>query len=135
MRIRKHRGSLAESMATMRTLPGITMVLAYLEYHHTELDGFRCELYADQPDSRIGWDETYIITATTPDGTRIPVAFADQHVEFPECPWEDDTARPCWGNVDIICDDADGDALYACKGHAPLWHREDYKPRPAGPKT
>lgn len=84
MKIRMHRGGLAESIATQQTIePTMVAVMAYLkcelgsflELFPKQLDGLVVEPYADGPDERIGWAQTYVVNTST--GV---VAFTDEPI-------------------------------------------------------
>lgn len=68
MRFREHRGGLAESMETMVELPDRAAVIAHIQkllrsymFEVNDWD-IHCHLYSERPDTRIGWDVTYIVT-------------------------------------------------------------------------
>lgn len=84
VKIRMHRGGLAESMATQQTIePTLVAVRNYLECElgsflelfPTQLDGLVVEPYVEGPDERIGWARTFVVNTST--GV---VAFTDGQV-------------------------------------------------------
>lgn len=70
MKIRRHHSGLAESMATMKEIPAtLAAVKEYMQqtngglpYTQAELDSVQVKPYTARPDTRIGWDNTYIVT-------------------------------------------------------------------------
>ena len=94
MKVRFHKGGLAESMAT------VFEPLSYedlVEHIRSNYDGFVpetmvCKLYSDTPDTRIGWDKTFIITvkfkSISGDVYSIPIAFSDHDIEELKGPLE-----------------------------------------------
>jgi hypothetical protein len=81
MRFRFHRGSLAESMATMQTFRSradfVTTLREWAGLHACpSAEDFVSQLgfvlYVDGPDDRIGWERTYLVTLAGG-----PIGFAD----------------------------------------------------------
>ena len=67
MKLREHRGSLAESMETLVELENRDALVRYYQERHA-LDGLefgpadiKVELYIDRLDARTGWEKTYIV--------------------------------------------------------------------------
>lgn len=77
MKIRRQRGSLAESMETLAEIePTLACVRQYLKagkvFGYVSSSPVKVVLYTDRPDSRIGWDKTYIVLVDD-----LPYAFTD----------------------------------------------------------
>lgn len=77
MKIRQHRGGLAESMETLAEIePTVAAVRQYLKERRA--GGFVTSLpikvvpYGKGPDTRIGWDQTYIVLVND-----LPYGFTD----------------------------------------------------------
>ena len=79
MKIRKHTGSLRRAMLSAEEIePTLAAVEDYIRRHTDEpLHDVTVEPYVARPDTRIGWQCTYIIMATWRDGQRSPFGFTD----------------------------------------------------------
>jgi hypothetical protein len=89
MEIRRHAGSLDDSIATTKEIPNTMAAIRayaleqakYLSYTEEELASFAVEPYGG-PDERIGWDATFIITYVSHNtGNRGVFGFCDQAPE------------------------------------------------------
>ncbi|BDD79792.1 hypothetical protein [Burkholderia phage FLC9] len=81
MRIRCHRGGLGESMATMKTIqPTEAAIRKYFVeqelFGYNESSLINVVKYGSGPDTRIGWDETYLVML---DGH--PAAMTDSQIQ------------------------------------------------------
>jgi hypothetical protein len=87
MKVRFHKGGLAESMATVFEPLSYEDLLGHIRalYDNIDLETIVCKLYSDAPDTRIGWDKTFIITAKFKSvhggDYSIPIAFSDHDIE------------------------------------------------------
>mgnify|MGYP003307593055 CR=1 FL=1 len=133
MKVRFHKGGLAESMAT------VFEPLSYedlVEHIKSNYDGFVaetmvCKLYSDTPDTRIGWDKTFIITvkfkSVSGDVYSIPIAFSDHDIEELKSPSEKlhDLMKARWSlyrSYDSVCEELH---QIKCRGSvaASLYHK------------
>ena len=82
MKVRFHRSGLAESMATLFESKTYEELLSKIQENFplSKVESARCELYADTPDERIGWQETWIIEIPDKANCFHPVAFADHDI-------------------------------------------------------
>lgn len=70
MKIRTHRITLAEAMETLKEIPAtLAAVKEYMQeicavfpFTPTELDSVQVKPYSARPDTRIGWEQTFIVT-------------------------------------------------------------------------
>lgn len=134
MKVRFHKGGLAESMAT------VFEPLSYedlVEHIRSNYDGFVvetmvCKLYSDTPDTRIGWDKTFIITvkfkSVSGDVYSIPIAFSDHDIEELKNPREKlaDLMKARWSlyrSYDSVCEELH---RIKCSGSsaASLYHKK-----------
>ena len=86
MKVRFHKGGLAESMATVFEPKSYSEFLGRCrEKFVIDAETISCKLYSDIPDKRIGWDKTYIIEASykllNGSSARIPIAFSDHDIK------------------------------------------------------
>lgn len=79
-----HRGGFNESMLELVDLePTIQALEAHLGANRDELmaiepGSVKVRLYVNRPDTRIGWDRTFLVTAVTAwDGKRYPCGYTD----------------------------------------------------------
>lgn len=87
MKIRMHRGGLAESMETAEELQSWSDFEYFCEKHEIDINSIRCEHYSGS-DERIGWKDTWIIISrfkltkfyNDPKEDTAPVAFSDGNV-------------------------------------------------------
>ena len=67
MKFREHRGSLAESMDTVVELEGRNALLRHCQellapyQFNFEPEALKVEPYSREPDTRIDWDQTYVV--------------------------------------------------------------------------
>jgi len=96
MKVRFHKGGLAESMATVFEPLNYKDLLEHIKARCNNIDPetIVCELYSDIPDTRIGWDKTFIITAkfmgANGSSYSFPIAFSDHDIEELKDPLKDD---------------------------------------------
>lgn len=81
MKIRSHRGGLAESMETLAEIePTEAAVRAYLKaggaWGYTSRSTLEVKPYGTGPDTRIGWDSVYIVLVNG-----LPYGFTDGPIE------------------------------------------------------
>lgn len=87
MKVRFHKGGLAESMATVFEPLNYEDLLGHIRalYDNIDLKTIVCKLYSDAPDTRIGWDKTFIITAkfmsVSGNAFYFPIAFSDHDIK------------------------------------------------------
>ena len=87
MKVRFHRGNLADSMATVFEPKSYSEFLGHIKarYGNIDLKAIACELYSDAPDTRIGWDKTFIITAKfvsiSGNAYSFPFAFSNHNIK------------------------------------------------------
>lgn len=86
MKVRFHKGCLAESMATVFEPKSYGEFLdRCCENLVIDTETISCKLYSDIPDKRIGWDKTYIIEASykllNGSSVRTPIAFSDHDIK------------------------------------------------------
>lgn len=68
MRFREHRGSLADSLATLVELDTRAQLIEHIEncyacfIHGYDFSEIRIEPYFMEPDARCGWERTYIVS-------------------------------------------------------------------------
>lgn len=73
MRFREHRGQLADSMETLVTVEDRAELVehckkllepysGWVDFWKIRTDELEIKPYMDRPDTRIGWDKTYIVT-------------------------------------------------------------------------
>jgi hypothetical protein len=92
MEIRLQRGGLAESMETAKTIPASPEAIveyarkAYdsvMALTQSELDSLLVEGEGGNPDMRIGWPETYLVTYEARDtGNRVVFGMCSAFVDF-----------------------------------------------------
>ena len=113
MKVRFHKGGLAESMATVFEPLSYEDLLGHIKsrYDSVVLETVACKLYSDSPDTRIGWDKTFIITAKfNGDTYPYPIAFSDHDIKELKGPLEKlaDLMKARWGlyhQYDDVCED------------------------------
>jgi len=94
MKVRFHKGGLAESMATVFEPLSYEDLLGHIRalYNNIDTETIVCKLYSDAPDTRIGWDKTFIITAkfmsVSGNAFSFPIAFSDHDIEELKGPLE-----------------------------------------------
>lgn len=94
MKVRFHKGGLAESMATVFEPLSYEDLLGHIRalYDNIDTETIVCKLYSDAPDTRIGWDKTFIITAkfmsVSGNAFYFPIAFSDHDIEELKGPLE-----------------------------------------------
>ena len=94
MKVRFHKGGLAESMATVFEPKSYEDLLGHIRalYDNINLETIVCKLYSDAPDTRIGWDKTFIITAklmsVSGNAFYFPIAFSDHDIKELKSPLE-----------------------------------------------
>lgn len=93
MKVRFHKGGLAESMATVFEPKSYGEFLDRCrENIIIDTETISCKLYSDIPDERIGWDKTYIIEASykllNGSSVRTPIAFSDHDIKELKGPLE-----------------------------------------------
>ena len=94
MKVRFHKGGLAESMATVFEPLSYEDLLGHIRalYNNIDTETIVCKLYSDAPDTRIGWDKTFIITAkfmgANGSSYSFPIAFSDHDIEELKGPLE-----------------------------------------------
>lgn len=78
-----HRGGLQESMETLVECDSLSGIIDYLDGQGVDTHSIECELYCPEPDRRIGWNNTYIITGRHKDWVKgdkkYPLAFCDEY--------------------------------------------------------
>lgn len=83
-KVRFHRGGLKDSMETYFEPKDWNDFVSHCveEDEDIIIDSINCELYDDKPDTRIDWDETWIITAKFPYDKKhyYPIAFSDRNI-------------------------------------------------------
>lgn len=80
MKIRMHRGGLAESMETAAELKRWQDLEKFCEKYGININTIKCEHYSG-PDDRINWEDIWIVLASFQNETEIgPVAFSDGDV-------------------------------------------------------
>lgn len=83
-KVRFHRGGLAESMETYFEPKDWKDFLKHCkaESEFIILHSIKCELYDKEPDNRIGWKQTWIITARYKgEGSyEYPIGFSDGNI-------------------------------------------------------
>lgn len=84
MKVRFHRGTLADSMATVFEPKNYKEFLDKCSEtfgNFIDKKSIVCELYSDIPDNRIGWKKTYIISAVWKNSKNpSPIAFSDEDI-------------------------------------------------------
>lgn len=94
MKVRFHKGGLAESMATVFEPKSYEDLVEHIKalYDNIDTKTIGCKLYSDTPDTRIGWDKTFIITAkfmgVNGNAFYFPIAFSDHDIEELKGPLE-----------------------------------------------
>ena len=84
MKVRFHTGGLVASMATLFEPKSYSEFLEHIKarYGNIDLKTIACELYSDTPDTRIGWDKTFIINAKfVSSAYSFPFAFSDRDIK------------------------------------------------------
>lgn len=83
-KVRFHRGGLKDSMETYFEPKDWNDFVSYCVKEDKDIiiDSIKCELYVDEPDTRIGWDETWMITAKFPYDKKhdYPIGFSDRNI-------------------------------------------------------
>lgn len=83
-KVRFHRGGLKDSMETYFEPKDWNDFISHCieEDEDIIISSIKCELYCDEPDTRIDWDETWIITAKFPYNKKhdYPIAFSDRNI-------------------------------------------------------
>ena len=83
-KVRFHRGSLKDSMETYFEPKDWNDFIAHCVKEDKDIiiDSIKCELYYDEPDTRIGWDKTLIITAKFSYDKKhdYPIGFSDRNI-------------------------------------------------------
>ena len=133
MKVRFHKGGLAESMATVFEPKSYEDLVEHIRSNY---DGFVaetmvCKLYSDIPDTRIGWNKTFIITVKFKSvhggDYSIPIAFSDHDIEELKNPREKmvDLMKARWAlyrSYDGVCEELH---QIKCRGSvaASLYHK------------
>lgn len=116
MKVRFHKGGLAKSMATVFEPLNYKDLLEHIKALCDNIDPetIVCELYSDIPDTRIGWDKTFIITAklmgANGSSYSFPIAFSDHDIEELKDPLEKqiELMKARWAlyrRYDNVCED------------------------------
>ena len=89
-KVRFHRGGLKDSMETYFEPKDWNDFISHCVEEDKDIiiDSIKCKLYYDEPDTRIGWDETWIITAKFPYDKKhdYPIAFSNRNImELKRC--------------------------------------------------
>ena len=82
-KVRFHRGGLKESMETYFEPKDWNDFVSHCveDNRYIIIDSIDCELYVAELDDRIGWDETWMITAKFPYSTHdYPIGFSDRNI-------------------------------------------------------
>lgn len=83
-KVRFHRGGLKDSMETYFEPKDWNDFVSHCVEEDKDIiiSSIKCELYDDEPDTRIGWDETWIITAKFPYDKKhdYPIGFSDRNI-------------------------------------------------------
>ena len=83
-KVRFHRGGLKDSMETYFEPKDWNDFVSHCveEDKNIIISSIKCELYDDEPDTRIGWDETWIITAKFSYDKKhdYPIGFSDRNI-------------------------------------------------------
>ena len=83
-KVRFHRGGLKDSMETYFEPKDWNDFISHCveEDDDIVISSIKCELYNDKPDTRIGWDKTWIITARFPYDKKhdYPIGFSDRNI-------------------------------------------------------
>jgi hypothetical protein len=85
MKLRMHRGGLAESMETMKECSNLKDIESYLSSHSIDVNTVECLYYADS-DPRIGWEKVYMIHGRykhDPSNNNYPLGFSDSFFVLP----------------------------------------------------
>lgn len=134
MKVRFHKGGLAESMATVFEPLSYEDLVEHIRSYYDCLvpETLVCKLYSDVPDTRIGWDKTFIITvkfkSINGDVYPIPIAFSDHDIEELKNPREKmvDLMKARWAlyrSYDGVCEELH---QIKCRGSvaASLYHKK-----------
>ena len=82
--VRFHRGGLKDSMETCFEPKDWNDFISHCfeEDKDIIINSIKCELYDNEPDTRIGWDETWIITAKFPYDKKhdYPIGFSNRNI-------------------------------------------------------
>lgn len=83
-KVRFYRGGLKDSMETYFEPKDWNDFVAHCVEEDKDIiiDSINCELYYNEPDTRIDWDETWIITAKFPYDKKhdYPIGFSDRNI-------------------------------------------------------
>lgn len=83
-KVRFHRGGLKDSMETYFEPKDWDDFISHCVEEDKDIiiDSINCELYYDEPDTRIDWDETWMITAKFPYSKNhdYPIGFSDRNI-------------------------------------------------------
>ena len=83
-KVRFHRGSLEDSMETYFEPKDWNDFVSHCVKEDSDIivDSIKCELYYDEPDTRIDWNETWMITARFPYDKKhdYPIAFSNKDI-------------------------------------------------------
>lgn len=83
-KVRFHRGGLKDSMETYFEPKDWNDFISHCIENDEDIitDSIKCELYYNEPDTRIGWDKTWMITAKFPYDKKhdYPIAFSDRNI-------------------------------------------------------
>ena len=133
MKVRFHKGGLAESMATVFEPKSYEDLVEHIRalYNNINTKTIVCKLYSDAPDTRIGWDKTFIITAkfmgVNGNAFNFPIAFSDHDIEELKNPREKlaDLMKARWAlyrSYDDVCEELH---QIKCRGSvaASLYHK------------
>ena len=84
LKVRFHRGGLKDSMETCFEPKDWNDFVSHCVEEDKDIiiDSIKCELYDDEPDTRIDWDKTWIITARFPYDKKhdYPIGFSDRNI-------------------------------------------------------
>lgn len=118
MKVRFHKGGLAESMATVFEPLSYEDLLGHIKalFGNDNIDPetIVCKLYSDVPDTRIGWDKTFIITAKFMsiggNAFSFPIAFSDHDIKELKGPLEEladlmKARRALYRHYDDVCEE------------------------------
>lgn len=83
-KVRFHRGGLKDSMETYFEPKNWDDFISHCVEEDKDIiiDSINCELYYNEPDTRIDWDETWMITAKFPYDKNhdYPIGFSDRNI-------------------------------------------------------
>ena len=84
LKVRFHRGGLKDSMETCFEPKDWDDFISHCMKEDKDIiiSSIKCELYYDEPDTRIDWDETWMITAKFPYNKKhdYPIGFSNRNI-------------------------------------------------------